>query len=87
MAFMTVQIEDILTKEQLKELKKVIQENNKLKIKPLDTKYTESLKALFNKYRKQLIEKGVLPEYLAYAIGYKISQNPEVFMEKLKQVV
>lgn len=80
-------IEQILTKPQLKELKRLIIENKKKGLKPLDTEYTNSLKELFKKYEKDLLAKEILPDYLAYAVAHLISKNQEVFLAKLKQVI
>lgn len=81
------ELSEILNKEQLKELKKLINELEKKKIKPLDVEYVKSLRELFKKYESDLIAKKVLPDYLAYAIAFKISQNPELFKIKLENAI
>lgn len=35
---------------------------------------TGKLKEMFSEWREELEEKGVLPEYLAYAFAYKLKQ-------------
>jgi hypothetical protein len=82
-----VSLEEILTKEQLKELRNLVEEKKKKKVNPLSPEYTMQLKELFRKYEKELLKKGVLPDYLAYAVAFRISQNPELFLAKLKQII
>lgn len=80
-------ISAILTKEQMKEVKKQIEENKKRKLNPTDSEYTRTLREMFRKWDKQLMEKGVLPDFLAYWMSYKISQNPEAFTSALSKAI
>jgi hypothetical protein len=80
-------LDQLFTKEQLKEVKKLIEENKKRKLKPYDSEYTRRLRELFRKWDSQLMQKGVLPDYLAYAVAYKISQNPEAFTSALNLAI
>jgi hypothetical protein len=80
-------LDKILTKDQLKQVKKVIEQNEKKKIKPSDMEYSNSLKELFKKWHDQLLEKGVLPDFLAYWMTYTISKNPMKFKENLNLAI
>jgi hypothetical protein len=63
-------LEDFLTKEQLNDVKNYRKEMMKKGIRPLGIIYTNGLKTMFNKLHKQLIEKGIFPDYLAYIVSY-----------------
>ncbi len=63
-------LEDFLTKEQLKHVKNYRNEMTKKGIMPLNIIYTNGLKTMFNKLHKQLIDKGIFPDYLAYIVSY-----------------
>lgn len=80
-------LDTLLTKEQLKELKKLVERNEKRKLKPDSIEYGNSLKDFFRKYHKELVKKGVLPDYLAYWLSYRISMNPEAFKQQLGMAI
>ena len=80
-------ISAILTKEQMKEVKKQIEINKKKKLNPTDAEYTRTLREMFRKWDKELMEKGVLPDFLAYWMSYKISQNPVAFTSALSKAI
>jgi len=65
-----VSIADILNKEQRAELRRFLGQNKDKS--PMDL--TGDLKQLFGKWREDLEGKGVLPEYLAYAFAFKLSE-------------
>jgi DNA-binding protein H-NS len=83
--WVVVSLPEIFTKEQLKELMKLVEDKKKRKINPLSTEYIKNLKELFGKWERELIEKGIYPDYLVYAVAFTISKNPELFLFKLKQ--
>jgi hypothetical protein len=80
-------LDAILTKEQLKQVKKLIEQNEKKKIKPEDIEYATSLKELFRQWNTQLLKKGVLPDFLAFWLTYRVSQNPVAFKESLNLAI
>jgi hypothetical protein len=82
-----VGLEEILTKEQLKELKELVEEMKAKKVEPFSLEYTKRLRELLKKWEKELMEKEIHPDFLAYAISFKIYQNPEAFLIKLKQLI
>lgn len=70
-----VALGDILTKEQIEELRKYVNSQLKKGLKPLDTEFTNGLKVLFNQWKDDLLSKEVLPDYLAYVVAYMISRR------------
>lgn len=70
-----VSLEEILTEKQYDEFKKHIKIQFKKGLKPLDIEFINSLKELFNQWEDDLILVGILPDYLAYIVAYKISQG------------
>jgi hypothetical protein len=85
----SVTLDIIFTKEQRKELKNFL--IGKKGTDPMEL--TEELKTLFRKWEKDLLEKGILPDYLAYAITYQLSRVGydrmifELSKKKLDEVV
>lgn len=69
-----VALNEILTKEQIKELEKYIDSQRKKGLEPLDTEFIKGLKMLFGQWEKDLLAKEVLPDYLAYAVAHLISR-------------
>ncbi len=65
-----VPLDKIFTKEQRKELKKFLKE--KKSTDPMEL--TVELKTLFRKWGDDLRERGILPDYLAYAFAYQLSR-------------
>lgn len=82
-------LQEIFTKEQRKELKKFLKD--KKDIPPLEL--SRELKPLFKKWEKDLLAKGILPDFLAYAFAYQLSRVGydrmilELSKKKLKDVV
>lgn len=70
-----VRLKEILTEEQREELTKHINSQLRKGLKPLDIEFINSLKELFNQWEDDLILVGILPDYLAYIVAYKISQG------------
>jgi hypothetical protein len=71
-----VKLTDILTTEQLKALDVILKEMYRDGIRdPLSTEFTGTLKTLFGGWKDDLEKKGVLPDYLAYAVAFMISQG------------
>jgi len=68
----TVKLADLLSNKQIKEVVTYLKRKDAT---------TQGLKKLLKKYDKQLKEKGVLPEYLAYSIWFQLKER------KLKDVV
>jgi hypothetical protein len=60
----TVRLDSLLTDEQIKRVSEIIK-----KPKSIEVHLTE-LRRYFTGFRKQLEDKGVLPEYLAAVIAY-----------------
>lgn len=91
-----LRLSEILTEDQIKELIRLVKE--KKKIEPTSFEFTTQLRELFKKYEKELLEKGILPDYLAYAVAFLLSKFPvearisflkiekERAKEKLKEV-
>ncbi|MFQ6056163.1 MAG: hypothetical protein ACE5KE_00340 [Methanosarcinales archaeon] len=86
-----VSIRDILTKEQINELEKFLKK--KKSTPPLEL--TQDFKKLFRKWEKELKEKGVLPDYLAYVIAWYVDKvgydrallELKLAKKKLKEVI
>jgi hypothetical protein len=64
---------EIFNKEQAKELKKILEEAKRKNLDPLEL--TDVFKQTFAKWRGDLLEKEILPDYLAYAFAYVLSQT------------
>jgi hypothetical protein len=71
-----VRISEILTKNQIDELIELVKK--KKGIEPTSLEFTKELKELFRKHEKYLLERGILPDYIAYAIAFQLSKIPEV---------
>jgi hypothetical protein len=71
----TIKIGDILTVKQIKEVKNYLLSKDAT---------TEGLKEILKKHEKELLEKGVLPDYLAYYLWYALKTR---YGEKLKEVL
>ena len=67
-----VMLGDILTDDQISELLGVV---SAMRGDPTEPKNIMLLKQLFHLHEKSLLEKGVLPDYLAYVVAYKIAQG------------
>jgi len=79
-------VREIFNKDQRKELSKFLKEK---KDKP-PLELTDDFKTLFKKWEKDLLEKGILPDYLAYAFAYQLSRvgyDRMIHELKLKEVV
>jgi hypothetical protein len=68
-----VPISEIFNKEQAKELKKILEEAKRKNLDPLEL--TDVFKQTFAKWKGDLLEKEILPDYLAYAFAYVLSQT------------
>lgn len=68
------ELSEILTPEQIKEITRFVKENKSLE--PTSLEFTKKLKELLRKWEKELMEKGIYPDYLAYAISYLLSKYP-----------
>jgi hypothetical protein len=64
----TIKIGDILTVKQIKEVKDYLLSKDAT---------TEGLKEILKKHEKELLEKGVLPDYLAYYLWYALNIKHE----------
>ena len=72
----TVTLEQLLTREQLDRVQKIINDNSD------SIKRTAGLKSYFNTISEQLESKGVLPDYLAYAVEHAFLH---AFRERLER--
>jgi hypothetical protein len=70
-----VRLSEILTKNQIDELIDLVKK--KKGIDPTSFEFTKELKELFKKYEKHFLERGILPDYLAYAVAFQLSKIPE----------
>ena len=61
-------LEELLDKNQLKQLKALTKQLEKEKINPMDTRYVARIKALLRPWSMDLLKKGYVPDYLAYVI-------------------
>jgi hypothetical protein len=68
-----VSVSEIFNKEQAKELKKILEEAKRKNLDPLEL--TDVLKQTFSKWEGDLLEREILPDYLAYAFAYALSQT------------
>ena len=79
-----IPITEIFTDEQKKELKKFLKEHKHER--PLEL--TGELKKLFGKWKEDLIRKGILPDFLAYAFAFKLSQvGYDRMIDELSKVI
>lgn len=67
----TITLGELLTEEQGKEVVRIMAESRD------DTEMTQRLNGYLRQFREQLEAKGVLPEYLSYAIPYFVSHPME----------
>jgi|GEM_PF-3034163 len=65
-------LEEIFTKEQAKELKKILKEAKEKKRDPLEL--VDVFKQLFSKWEQDLMAKEIYPDYLAYAFSFVLSK-------------
>jgi hypothetical protein len=72
----TASMDEILTKEQIKEVDEYVKTQRKAGVQPIDTEFIQGLKKLLDKYRDELVLKGVDSDYLAYALVNTFMQNP-----------
>lgn len=63
-----VNLSDLLTDAQLEALAHTIGELTLQKVDPMDPRFAERLKELFTPWGEELEAKGVLPDFLAYAV-------------------
>jgi len=68
-----VPISEIFNKEQAKELKNILEEAKRKNLDPLEL--TDVFKQTFAKWEKDLLEREILPDYLAYAFAYTLSKS------------
>lgn len=72
----TTSMDEVLTKEQFKEVDEYVKIQHKAGVQPTDTEFIQGLKELLGKYRDELVLKGVESDYLAYALVNTFMQNP-----------
>lgn len=72
----TTSMDEILTREQIKEVDEYIKTQHKAGVQPIDTEFIQGLKKLLGKYRDELNLKGVDSDYIAYALVNTFMQNP-----------
>jgi hypothetical protein len=63
---------EIFSKEQAKELKKILEEAKRKGKDPLEL--TDVFRQTFAKWEKDLTAKEILPDYLAYAFAWTLSR-------------
>lgn len=63
---------EIFSKEQAKELKKILEEAKRKGKDPLEL--TDVFRQTFAKWEKDLTAKEILPDYLAYAFAWTLSK-------------
>jgi DNA-binding protein H-NS len=80
------ELHEILTAEQIKELRETVKELRKKKIAPLDQEFTKALREIFGKYREELLSKGIDSDYLAYAVSFVLSKLPEDIWEQTLKI-
>ncbi len=84
-----ISLDEIFDKEQRKKLKKFLKEHKGEDPMELTGKFKE----MFREWEKDLLKKGILPDYLAYAFAYQLSKFGyekvihELSKKKLDEVV
>lgn len=66
----SLSLKEIFSRPQAKELIKFLRDRKNAKRNPMDM--TDDFKTMFRKWEHDLMKKGVLPDYLAYAFAYQL---------------
>lgn len=66
-------IEEILTKDQIRELRMKLVELREKGLTPDDPEFIEEIKKLLGKYKKELEKRRVYSDYLAYVVAFWVS--------------
>jgi len=65
-------MKEIFTRPQARELIKFLKDRKNAKRNPMDM--TGDFKTMFRKWEDDLMKKGILPDYLAYAFAYQLQR-------------